>query len=198
MAPRLFLASTSLYRAAQLARLGLPFTVEAPGIKEEAIEGEAPRNQALRLAHAKARAVSARHPEAWVLGSDQVAVCAGRVHGKPGDAARCREQLRASSGQAVDFHTAAVLLRGRPQALCEHIDDTIVRFRALAADEIARYVESDQPFDCAGGFRSEGLGSSLLQAIETRDPAALVGLPLIWVADALRDAGFDPVSPAQR
>jgi len=196
MATRLFLASTSPYRAAQLARLGLPFTVEAPGIEEQAIEGEAPRNQALRLAHAKARAVSARHPEAWVLGSDQVAVCAGRVHGKPRDAARCRTQLRASSGQAVDFHTAAVLLRGRPQALCEHIDDTIVRFRALADDEIARYVESDRPFDCAGGFRSEGLGASLFQSVETRDPTALIGLPLFWVAAALQSAGFEPLSPA--
>ncbi|MGH8129464.1 MAG: Maf family protein [Steroidobacteraceae bacterium] len=197
MDARLYLASTSRYRAAQLARLGLPFTVEAAGIEEEAIEAESARTRAWRLALAKAQAVAARHAEAWVLGSDQVAVCGGRVHDKPGNADRCREQLRASSGQAVEFHTAVVLLRAKPNSVSEHIDRTIVRFRRLTEDEIARYVEIDRPFDCAGGFRSEGLGSSLLESVETRDPAALVGLPLIWVATALRAVGFDPVSPAQ-
>ena len=152
---------------------------------------------ALRLARAKAAAVAARHPQSWVIGSDQVAVCDGRVHEKPGDAHRCRQQLRASSGRPVEFLTAVVLYRGQPPSVQAHVDRTIVRFRPLSPDEIARYVEIDRPFDCAGGFRSEGLGVALFQAIESQDPTALVGLPLIWLAGALRAAGFDPLAPAQ-
>ena len=198
MRPALFLASTSVYRAALLARLGIAFETEAPEVDETAIDGETPRAHALRLARAKADAVAARHPDAWVLGSDQVAVCSGRSFGKPGDAARCREQLRTSSGQAVEFHTAAVMLRARPHTIEEHVDRTIVRFRPLSESEIARYVELDRPFDCAGGFRSEGLGAALFDSIETCDPSAIVGLPLIWVANALRRAGVDPLAPIQR
>lgn len=197
MAPVLYLASTSPYRAAQLARLGPAFCVEAPEVDEANIVGEAPAARALRLAHAKARAVSTRHPEAWVLGSDQVADCGGRIHDKPGDARRCREQLRASSGRAVEFHTAVVLRRHRPEAVQEHVDRTVVRFRQLGDEEIARYVLRDRPFDCAGGFRCEGLGVTLFDAVETLDPSALVGLPLIWVAQALRAAGLDLLAPIQ-
>lgn len=197
MPPLLYLASTSPYRASQLSRLGPAFRVEAPQVDEASIAGEAPAARALRLAHAKARAVSARHPQAWVLGSDQVADCGGRIHDKPGDARRCREQLRASSGRAVAFHTAVVLQRHRPTAVHVHIDRTVVRFRTLATDEIARYVERDRPFDCAGGFRCEGLGVALIDAVETCDPSALVGLPLIWVAQALRAVGLDPLAPVQ-
>jgi len=194
----LYLASTSPYRAAQLTRLGCRFLVEAPGVPESAMAGETPGARALRLAHAKALAVSSRHPRAWVIGSDQVADCAGCIHDKPGDAARCHEQLRASSGRAVRFHTAVVLRRSRPEAVFEHVDQTIVQFRSLGDDEIANYVERDRPFDCAGGFRCEGLGVALFDAVETRDPSALVGLPLIWVANALRQAGLDPLRPDQR
>lgn len=194
MPSALYLASTSPYRAAQLARLGPAFCIEAPQVDETGIPGEAPAARALRLAHAKALAVSTRHPEAWVLGSDQVADCGGRIHDKPGDAERCREQLRASSGRAVEFHTAVVLRRHRPDAVHEHVDRTIVHFRPLGDEEIARYVERDRPFDCAGGFRCEGLGVALFDAVETRDPSALVGLPLIWVAKALRAAGLDPLA----
>ncbi|MEX0733377.1 MAG: nucleoside triphosphate pyrophosphatase [Steroidobacteraceae bacterium] len=197
MTTRLYLASTSRYRQALLGRLGLAFATEAPGVDETEVAGEAPRERALRLARAKAAAVSARHPDVWVLGSDQVAVCAGRIHDKPGNARRCLEQLRASSGSSVEFHTAAVLLRGRPHATSEHVDLTVVRFRALTETEITRYVEIDRPFDCAGGFRSEGLGTTLFEAIDTHDPAAIVGLPLIWVANALRGAGLDPLAPPQ-
>jgi septum formation protein len=197
MNPRLILASASSYRASLLARLGIAFATESPGIDEAPIAGEPPRARALRLAHAKAVVASSRAPEAWVLASDQVAVCGGEVHDKPGDADRCRDQLRASSGRAVEFHTAVVLLRGRPQAVLEHVDFTRVRFRPLAESEIARYVEIDRPFDCAGGFRSEGLGAALLQSIETEDPAALIGLPIIWVAQALREAGLNPLAPPQ-
>ena len=197
MKPALILASGSPYRASLLARLGIAFTTESTGADEAGIAGESPRARALRLAHAKAAAVASRTPEAWVLGSDQVAVCRGQVHDKPGNAARSREQLRASSGQAVEFHTAVVLLRDRTRSVLEHVDFTRVRFRQLEQDEIARYVEIDRPFDCAGGFRSEGLGATLLHSIETQDPAALVGLPIIWVAQALREAGLDPLAPPQ-
>ncbi|MGE0030277.1 MAG: nucleoside triphosphate pyrophosphatase [Steroidobacteraceae bacterium] len=190
----LYLASTSPYRAAQLARLGPAFCIEAPQVDEASIPGEAPAARALRLAHAKALAVSVRHPDAWVLGSDQVADCGGHIHDKPGDAARCREQLRASSGRAVEFHTAVVLRRHRPEVVHAHVDRTVVRFRPLGDQEIASYVERDRPFDCAGGFRCEGLGVALFDAVETSDPSALVGLPLIWVAKALRAAGLDPLA----
>lgn len=197
IAAQLILASSSPYRAALLARLGLPFRVEAPAIDEAALPGEDPGARALRLAHAKACAVSGRHPTAWVLGSDQVADCGGRTHGKPGNAERCCQQLHASSGRGVLFHTAVVLLRGEPAVVREHVDCTTVRFRCLEGDEIERYVERDRPFDCAGGFRSEGLGVTLFDSVESRDPTALVGLPLIWVAAALRAAGLDPLAANQ-
>lgn len=197
MPPVLYLASTSPYRAAQLARLGPAFHVEAPQVDETSVRGEAPAARALRLAHAKALAVSARHPDAWVLGSDQVADCGGHIHDKPGDAERCRQQLRASSGRAVEFHTAVVLRRQQPGASHEHVDRTVVRFRPLGDQEIAHYVARDRPFDCAGGFRCEGLGIALFDAVETSDPSALVGLPLIWVARTLRAVGLDPLAAVQ-
>ena len=197
MTPRLYLASTSPYRAELLKRLGIPFAVEAPGVDENRLAGEKPTELALRLARAKAAAVAARHPEGWVLGSDQVAVCAGRVLGKPGDARQCREQLELSSGQSVEFHTAVVLHRVEPRYTRESLDTTLVRFRPLSLREIARYVELERPFDCAGGFRSEGLGIALFEAIETEDPSALSGLPRIWVAKARRAADLDPLAAAQ-
>jgi len=197
MTQALFLASTSRYRATLLERLGLPFAVEAPGVDEAECQDETPPARALRLAHAKAVAVSKRHPGAWVIGSDQVAVCGEHILDKPGDGERCREQLAAESGQAVVFHTAVVLLRAEPPSVAEHVDLTTVHFRTLTPLEIARYVELDRPFDCAGGFRSEGLGIALFESLQTRDPAALVGLPLIWLAGALRAAGLDPFARAQ-
>jgi septum formation protein len=194
MTPRLYLASTSRYRAELLARLNLPFAAEAPGVDESLRAGESPGSRALRLAHAKAAAVAARHPEAWVIGSDQVADLGGRILDKPGDAEGCRAQLAAESGRSVEFHTAVVLHRGTPCHVAEHVDRTVVRFRSLTGSEIARYVELDRPFDCAGGFRSEGLGAALFESLETADPAALVGLPVIWLAGALRAAGLDPLA----
>jgi septum formation protein len=193
----LVLASTSRYRAGLLGRLRLPFSVEDPGVVEAHQAGEAPIARALRLARAKAVAVAGRHPRAWVIGSDQVAVVAGEVLDKPGDAARSRAQLRQSSGRSVEFHTAVALVRAESGFASDHMDLTIVRFRELTDTEIARYVELEAPFDCAGGFRSEGLGSTLFESIETRDPAALVGLPLIWLASALRAAGLDPLAAPQ-
>ncbi|MGH8242275.1 MAG: Maf family protein [Steroidobacteraceae bacterium] len=198
MASDLYLASTSPYRAALMRRLGLPFSVEAPGIEESPVAGEAPAARALRLAGAKAAAVSARHPSVWVLGSDQVADCGGLILEKPGDARRSREQLRASSGRSVHFHTAVVLRRDTPAASHEHLDLTVVSFRSLDDDQIARYVERDRPFDCAGGFRSEGAGIALFERVDSSDPTALIGLPLIWVAQALAGVGFDLFAAVQR
>ena len=191
--PPLILASTSRYRKALLERLGLPFATENPAVDEAAEAAESPAALAERLAAAKARAVGARHPApVVVIGSDQVAACAGRRLGKPGTPERAREQLAAASGQTVVFHTAvAVLHRGKLEI---HRDQTRVRFRSLTAAEIARYVELDAPLDCAGSFRSEGLGVALFEAIETEDPTALVGLPLVWLVGALTRAGLDPLS----
>lgn len=196
MAATLLLASTSPYRRRLLERLGLPFAVESPQVDERAVADEAPAARALRLAHAKAAAVAARHPQSWVLGSDQVADCDGIVLHKPGDAAHSLNQLRAESGRSVRFHTAAVLMRADPASMQEHVDLTTVHFRRLSEPEIARYVELEAPYDCAGAFRSEGLGVALFQSIDSRDPSALIGLPLIWVAAALRACGLDPLTGA--
>ena len=193
MPPSLMLASTSRYRAALLERLGMPFTTEAPGVEETARAGEAPAARALRLAEAKAAAVAARHPDGWVLGSDQLAVRDGQVLGKPLDADRCRAQLLASSGRDVSFLTAACLLHADRGVRLAHLDTTLVRFRTLDPREVDRYVELERPFDCAGGFKCEGLGIALFERIESVDPTALIGLPLIWVARALREAGLDPL-----
>ena len=193
----LILASTSPYRAALLRRLRLPFEVAAPDVAEDLQPGEAPAARALRLALAKAQAVAALRPAAWVLGSDQVADCGGRILDKPGVAERCREQLTACSGRAVIFYTAAVLIHDREKTPGHHTDRTIVRFRNLSATDIANYVERDRALDCAGGFRCEGLGIALFEEIESADPTALIGLPLIWVARALREAGLDPLAATQ-
>jgi len=184
------LASTSAYRRELLARLGLAFEALAPGVEETHRPGELPVDRALRLAEEKARSVAARHPEALVIGSDQVAACGATLLEKPGDARRCREQLALLSGRSARFYTACAVLAPRSGVHVAHVDTTTVSFRRLSGEEIARYVECDRPFDCAGGFKAEALGISLLESIETQDPSALIGLPLIWLAGALRDAGF--------
>ncbi len=188
--PPLILASTSPYRRDLLARFAIAFEVEAPGVSEAHVPGESPADRALRLATAKAQAVSARHPEALVIGSDQVAAVGTEVLDKPGDASRCRAQLSRLSGHSACFYTACVVLGGRPPVHLAHVDTTTVVFRQLAAAEIARYVEHEHPFDCAGGFKAEGLGIALFEYIESQDPSALIGLPLIWLASGLRGAGF--------
>jgi len=197
MPQTLILASTSRYRAALLERLGLPFRVAAPRVAEDHRPGEGPAARALRLALAKAQAVAATHPDCWVLGSDQVADCDGRILEKPGTDANCREQLAACSGRSATFFTAAVLTQGGIASDRQHVDRTIVQFRHLSAAEIATYVKRDRPLDCAGGFRCEGLGIALFDGIDSADPTALIGLPLIWVAHALRDAGLDPLAAIQ-
>ena len=188
--PQLILASTSPYRRELLSRLALDFEVVAPEVSEEHQRGESPTDRALRLATAKAQAVSARHPHALVLGSDQVAACGAEVLDKPGDARRCREQLLRLSGHTAHFYTACVLLGAGAGLHLAHVDTTTVVFRELSASEIDRYIARERPFDCAGGFRAEALGITLFDCIESQDPTALIGLPLIWLAGALRAAGF--------
>ena len=185
----LVLASTSRYRRELLARLGLPFAVDRPDVDESPLAGEAPASTAARLAQAKARVVAPRHPGAWIIGSDQVADLDGTALGKAGDRDRALAQLQACSGRRVVFQTALCLLRDEGPPLAA-LDRTEVVFRRLHRDEILRYLDAEQPYDCAGSFKCEGLGISLFDAIHSQDPTALVGLPLIALARALREAGY--------
>jgi septum formation protein len=188
--PALVLASTSPYRRELLARLGLPFDVARPEVDETPLSGESPEALARRLAGAKARAIALRQPDAWVIGSDQVAELDGSALGKPGSFERAADQLAAASGKRVAFHTAVCLMRYRDRAEIAFADRTRVHFRPLANGEIERYLHAEQPYDCAGSFKAEGLGITLFDAIMTSDPTALVGLPLIALSRALRQAGF--------
>lgn len=188
--PELILASTSAYRRALLERLGLPFMALPPQTSEDIVTGELPPDRALRLAIAKAHAIASRRPDAVVIGSDQVAAVGSKILEKPGNAARCRAQLAAASGSSARFHTACAVIARQAGIRMVHIDTTTVIFRSLGEQEIERYVEREQPLDCAGGFRAEALGISLFESIESQDPTALIGLPLIWLAGALRRAGF--------
>jgi septum formation protein len=188
--PRLILASTSRYRRALLERLGIPFDSVPPEVDETRAAPESAADLTARLAREKAQAVAARFPHAIVIGSDQAAVRGDEILGKPLTAPRCTEQLRASSGRDVVFLTAVCVLDAAAGRRDEHVDHTTVRFRELGADEIARYVERDRPLDCAGGFKAESLGIALFERIESLDPTALTGLPLAWLAGALRRAGL--------
>jgi len=186
----LILASTSPYRRMLLERFGLPFEAVRPRVGEEHVPGENPSDRAMRLAMAKAEEVAERHPEAVVIGSDQVAAAGHKVLDKPGDAATCRSQLATLSGTDARFHTACAVLGPAGSVRLVHLDTTTVVFRSLSAKEIDRYVERENPFDCAGGFKAEALGITLFESIESKDPTALIGLPLIWLASALRRAGY--------
>jgi septum formation protein len=197
--PPLILASTSRYRRELLARLGMPFTVEAPGVDEARQPGEAPRALVARLAEEKALAVARRHPGAAVIGSDQLAwLPPDAVLGKPGGRDAAIAQLLGCAGRTVRFLTALHLVRvaddgGAVAASYAMTDVTEVRFRALDRAEIARYVDREQPYDCAGGFKCEGLGIALFEGIRSEDPTALIGLPMIAVAEGLRRFGLDPL-----
>ncbi len=168
------------------------FSCIAPGIDETARPGESPPDLVRRLARAKASAVSAQQPRSWVIGSDQIAILDGgkTALGKPGTELRCQEQLRSCSGRPVEFLTAVALICQENHALIEFTDTTRVVFRALDHSTIERYIAKEHPLDCAGGFKSEGLGISLCESIDSTDPSALIGLPLIRLSAALRSAGF--------
>jgi septum formation protein len=193
--PHIILASTSRYRRELLSRLRLPFSARAPDVREDALEGEAPETMAARLALAKARSVAA--PAAIVIGSDQVASLDGRLLRKPGTTAAAVAQLRAAQGKIVLFHTAVAVVATDSGETLQHVDQTEVRFRTLDAAALEQYVRLENPLDCAGSFKSEGLGIALFDRISSEDPTALVGLPLIFVADALRKLGADPLYPSR-
>lgn len=187
------LASSSRYRRELLERFGIPFIVDSPEIDETPLPDEPVDALVRRLAVAKARAVAARWPRAVVIGSDQAASFAGRILGKPGTAQAAVAQLIAFSGQRVDFLTGVAVLHGPSDRVATHIDRTHAHFRQLSTDEVERYVHRDQPLDCAGGIRFEGTGALLLTAVETRDPSAAIGLPLIELGAMLRAAGVNPL-----
>ena len=186
----LVLGSTSRYRRELLERLGLPFTVAAPHTDETPQPGETPRALALRLALAKARAVAQQHPDAVVIGSDQVADLAGQPLGKPGEHARAVQQLRQMRGQTVVFQTAVAVVCAAMGFEQVDLAPVEVKFRDLSDAEIERYLRTEQPYDCAGSAKSEGLGIALLDAIHSDDPTALIGLPLIRTCRLLRAAGL--------
>jgi septum formation protein len=193
--PALILASTSRYRRELLARLRLPFEVISPGVDEAPLAGESPARMAERLSVAKARAVAGRHPQAVVIGSDQVCDLNGQAIGKPGTHERAVQQLQRLSGQRAVFHTSVCVVRLAGGYEAHAAAPVVVRFRVLAAQEIEHYLRTEQPYDCAGSAKCETLGIALLEAIESDDPTALVGLPLIRTARLLREAGIDPLQP---
>ena len=188
----LVLGSSSPYRQAQLKTLGYAFNTEAPNIDEAAQRSEAPLELVTRLAGEKARLTAQRNPSAVVIGADQVAVVGTSILGKPLTVARAIEQLSRLSGERVDFLSAICVIEpiGRTHS---HVEKTKVSFRDLETETIEQYVSLDQPLDCAGGFRSEGLGVHLVEHVESADPSALIGLPLIALSKILRTVGIDPL-----
>lgn len=188
--PELILASTSTYRRELLARLRLPFSPRRPEVDEAQRPGEGPLSRAERLALAKAEAISALESAAVVIGADQVASCEGQILDKPGHAAAARAQLRHQSGKAVLFYSAVAVVCPERRYSDHFVDLTTVILRTLSEAEIEAYVAADRPFDCAGSLRSEGLGVSLCERIESIDPTGLIGLPLIRLAASLRSCGY--------
>ena len=194
--PELILASTSSYRRGLLARVGVAFRCVPPDIDERPHDGESAWMLVSRLARAKARAVAAMNPDAWVIGSDQAAMLLDpfqqqRILGKPGDVAHCIEQLTSCSGKTVSFLTGVAVVRGCTEAEMQFVDTTRVTFRTLDQATIERYVARESPLDCAGSFKSEGLGIALCASIDSDDPTALIGLPMIQLCTVLRRVGFE-------
>jgi len=195
--PELILASTSRYRRELLERLRLPFRALSPETDETPLPGEAPAALAERLALAKAQALARRFPDAVVIGADQVADVDGAALGKPGDHGRAVAQLRAMSGRTIVFQTALAVVREAKGFAEVRRVPVPVRFRRLTDAEIEFYLRTEQPYDCAGSAKCETLGIALLEAIESDDPTALIGLPLITTCALLRAAGLDPLRARQ-
>jgi septum formation protein len=185
----LILGSTSVYRRELLGRLQRPFSVERPDVDETPLSGEAPNALARRLALAKAHAVATLHPNAWVIGSDQVADLHGEPLGKPGDHERAVVQLQRMRGQTVVFHTAVAVVCADTGFAQVDVAEVRVVFRDLSDAAIEHYLRTETPYDCAGSAKSEGLGIALLERIDNDDPTALIGLPLIRTCALLRAAG---------
>ena len=194
-AQRLILGSTSRYRRELMERLRLPFDIVAPDVDETPLPGESPAALARRLALAKAQAVSRLHPDAVVIGSDQVCDLDGDAIGKPGNHERATAQLQRLRGRSAHFHTAVAVVCAASGFRAEELATVEVSFRPLTDAEIERYLRLDEPYDCAGSGRCEALGITLLDAIHSDDPTTLVGLPLIRTARMLRAAGVDPLQP---
>ncbi|MBK5103405.1 MAG: septum formation inhibitor Maf [Burkholderiales bacterium] len=188
--PQIVLASTSRYRRELLARLGLPFEVASPHVDETALPNEAPQDTARRLAEAKARAVAQRYPRAIVIGSDQVAVLEGMPLGKPGNHANALRQLKAMRGKEVSFHTALCVCHAASGQAPTRVVPFHVRFRDYTDAQIERYLQREQPYDCAGSARCEGLGIALIAEMRGTDPNALIGLPLIALTEMLAAQGI--------
>lgn len=186
----LVLASTSIYRKELLGRLGLPFITATPDVDETPFSGEPPQQLVRRLAEAKARAVSTRHPGALIIGSDQVAVIDGHIVGKPGDHARAAAQLRMASGRRLEFLTGLCLLNTTTDRAQVDMVAFGVVFRTLDDEQIERYLSREQPYHCAGSFKSEKLGIALCERFDGDDPTALIGLPLIRLVRMLEAEGI--------
>jgi septum formation protein len=188
---KLILASQSRYRRELLARLTPDFEAQAANIDESRQPGEKPANLAARLACDKAKAVARLHPEAVIIGSDQVAALDDEVLGKPGSEKNAASQLMACSGREVRFYTAVAVIFPPGEVRAEYTDISTVKFRQLSRAEIDAYLKLDQPWDCAGSFKSEAHGSLLFESLRNEDPTGIIGLPLIWLANCLRKAGVN-------
>jgi septum formation protein len=189
--PQLVLASTSPYRRTLLERLGLPFETAAPDADESPLDNESPNALVARLSEAKARAIAPQFSDALIIGSDQVAVLDKQILGKPGNHENAVQQLRAASGRQVEFLTGLCLLNSKTQQCHVKVVPFSVTFRSLSESQIEEYLLRDKPYNCAGSFKSEGLGISLFEKMEGDDPNALIGLPLIELTTMLATEGFD-------
>ncbi|MGM0767234.1 MAG: Maf family protein [Pseudomonadota bacterium] len=195
MTPRpLLLASSSPYRRSLLQRLALPFTTASPDIDESAEAGESAHHLATRLAREKARVLAADYPGHWIIGSDQVACLPdGTILNKPGSHEQAVQQLVRSSGQHVSFLTGLALMDSDTGAVQSHCEPFEVHFRTLTTEDIEHYLKREQPYDCAGSFKMEGLGIALFESLHGRDPNSLIGLPLIALVDMLHNWGLNPL-----
>jgi len=188
--PRILLASASRYRQGLLDRFLKDYETVPPNIDESAQEGESTANLATRLAREKAETVSSQNPDALIIGADQLAVLEGIALGKPGDHQRAVEQLLSASGKKVRFLTAVCVLDPVARTRLQHTDETTVRFRHFDRRLAETYLRHDEPYDCAGSFKIEGAGFVLFESVSTDDPTALIGLPMIWLANTLKDLGY--------
>lgn len=186
----LVLGSTSPFRKALLDKLGIPFITDTPNTDEARRPGETPERLVRRLAEGKARNVASRFPDALVIGSDQVACVGDDILGKPGNRENAIAQLTAASGKAVTFYTGLCLYNAANDEIQLAVESFVVHFRVLAASQIERYIDREQPFNCAGSFKSEGFGITLFYALEGRDPNTLIGLPLIRLVEMLDKQGI--------
>ncbi|QYJ77636.1 Maf family protein [Shewanella acanthi] len=194
MSSQLVLASTSVYRQALLQKLALPFEACNPDIDETPNSNESAKELVLRLAKAKAKAGAKNFPQGLIIGSDQVAVIDGKIIGKPLNRDNAIKQLSMASGKSITFYTGLALYNANTNAMCADVEAFTVHFRVLTATQITAYVDKEQPFYCAGSFKSEGLGIALFDRLEGRDPNTLIGLPLILLTEMLLSQGVDVLS----